>query len=104
MKALCWHGKQDVRVETVNDPEILNPRDAIIKVTSTAICGSDLHIYHGRVSIEPGFTLGHEYVGTVVAVVEEGRNPQVWRLGDDPPREPRLSANSLASARRFRRA
>ena len=47
MKALTWHGKKDVRVETVADPEIVNPHDAIIKVTSTAICGSDLHLYDG---------------------------------------------------------
>ena len=47
MRALTWHGTQDVRVETVPDPEIVNPRDAIIKVTSTAICGSDLHLYDG---------------------------------------------------------
>ncbi len=47
MRAVCWEGKYDVRVETVPDPEILNPRDAIIQVTSTAICGSDLHLYDG---------------------------------------------------------
>ena len=45
MKALCWYGKNDVRVATVPDPKILNPRDAIIKITTTAICGSDLHLY-----------------------------------------------------------
>ena len=53
MRALTWHGKHDVRVETVPDPEIVNPRDAIIKVTSTAICGSDLHLYDGVI---PGMT------------------------------------------------
>ena len=47
MKATCWHGKYDVRVDNVPDPEILNPRDAIVKITSTAICGSDLHLYNG---------------------------------------------------------
>jgi threonine dehydrogenase-like Zn-dependent dehydrogenase len=47
MKAVCWHGANDVRVDTVPDPKIINPRDAIIKITSTAICGSDLHIYDG---------------------------------------------------------
>ena len=47
MKALCWYGKEDVRVDTVPDPKILEPTDAIIKVTSTAICGSDLHLYDG---------------------------------------------------------
>ena len=49
MRALTWHGKHDVRVETVADPEIVNPRDAIIRVTSTAICGSDLHLYDGYI-------------------------------------------------------
>ncbi|UDF05319.1 alcohol dehydrogenase catalytic domain-containing protein [Asticcacaulis sp. AND118] len=47
MKALCWHGAGDVRIDTVPDPKLLDPRDAIIKVTSTAICGSDLHLYGG---------------------------------------------------------
>ena len=49
MKALCWFGKMDVRVEQVPDPQILNPRDAIIKITRTAICGSDLHLYDGYI-------------------------------------------------------
>lgn len=61
MKALVYHGKNDVRVERVNDPEILNPRDAIIKVTASAICGSDLHLVHGWVpTMEEGDILGHE--------------------------------------------
>jgi threonine dehydrogenase-like Zn-dependent dehydrogenase len=47
MRALTWHGTKDVRVETVEDPEIINPRDAIVRITSTAICGSDLHLYDG---------------------------------------------------------
>ena len=51
MRALTWHGTNDVRVDTVSDPEIINPRDAIIKITSTAICGSDLHLYDLR---QPG--------------------------------------------------
>jgi threonine dehydrogenase-like Zn-dependent dehydrogenase len=67
MKALCWHAKRDVRVENVKDPEILNPRDAIIKVTSTAICGSDLHLYNGFIpSMQSGDILGHEFMGEVV--------------------------------------
>jgi len=67
MKALAWHGKHDVRCDTVDDPEILNPRDAIIRVTSTAICGSDLHLYDGFVrSMEKGDILGHELMGEVV--------------------------------------
>ena len=69
MKANCWHGKRDVRVEQVADPAILNPGDAIIKVSSTAICGSDLHLYNGVVpTMEQGDILGHEFMGEVVEV------------------------------------
>lgn len=69
MRAVTWQGKQDVRVETLPDPEIINPRDAIIKVTSTAICGSDLHLYDGVIpSMKPGDILGHEFMGEVVEV------------------------------------
>src|SRR6187551_1885824 len=69
MKALCWFGKHDVRVEDVSDPTILNSRDAIIRITSTAICGSDLHLYNGYIpTMEPGDILGHEFMGEVVEV------------------------------------
>ncbi|MGC1396062.1 MAG: zinc-dependent alcohol dehydrogenase [Coleofasciculaceae cyanobacterium] len=75
MRALCWHGNNDVRVDTVPDPTILNPRDAIIKVTSTAICGSDLHIYDGFIpSMVAGDILGHEFMGEVVEVGSEVKN------------------------------
>lgn len=67
MRALCYHGKQDVRVDTVPDPDIVNPRDAIIQITSTAICGSDLHLYDGVIpGVLPGDVLGHEFMGKVV--------------------------------------
>jgi threonine dehydrogenase-like Zn-dependent dehydrogenase len=67
MRATCWYGKNDVRVENVPDPKILNPRDAIVKITSTAICGSDLHLYNGFVpTMEQGDILGHEFMGEVV--------------------------------------
>ena len=67
MRALTWHGKHDVRVETVPDPEIVNPRDAIVKVTSTAICGSDLHLYDAVIpGVLAGDILGHEFMGEVV--------------------------------------
>ena len=67
MRALTWHGKHDVRVENVDDPEIINPRDAIIKITSTAICGSDLHLYDGYIpTMQKGDILGHEFMGEVV--------------------------------------
>src|SRR5260370_20704155 len=69
MKACCWYGKNDVRVETVPDPKIENPRDAIIKVNLAAICGSDLHLLHGAVpSMESGDILGHEFMGEVMDV------------------------------------
>jgi threonine dehydrogenase-like Zn-dependent dehydrogenase len=69
MRALTWHGTHDVRVETVPDPEIVNPRDALIEVTSTAICGSDLHLYDGVIpGMIAGDILGHEFMGTVVDV------------------------------------
>jgi len=69
MKALVWHGKNDVLVERVPDPEIVNPRDAIIKVTTTAICGSDLHLLDGFIpTMESGDVLGHEFMGEVVDV------------------------------------
>ena len=67
MRALTWQGTKSVSVETVDDPEIINPRDAIIKVTSTAICGSDLHLYDGVIpGCKPGDVLGHEFMGEVV--------------------------------------
>lgn len=67
MRALTYHGRHDVRVDTVSDPGIVNPRDAIIKVTSTAICGSDLHLYDGVIpAVMKGDILGHEFMGEVV--------------------------------------
>lgn len=67
MRALTYHGKHDVRVDTVPDPEIVNPRDAIIEVTATAICGSDLHLYDGVIpAVMRGDILGHEFMGRVV--------------------------------------
>jgi threonine dehydrogenase-like Zn-dependent dehydrogenase len=78
MKAVCWHGNNDVRVETVPDPKLINPRDAIVKITSTAICGSDLHLYDGYVpTMQPGDIIGHEFMGEVVEVGKGVRNLQV---------------------------
>ncbi len=80
MKAVCWYGKNQVRVETVPDPAILNPRDAIVRITSTAICGSDLHLYDGYIpTMQPGDILGHEFMGEVVEVGSEIKN---LRVGD----------------------
>ncbi|WP_257455005.1 zinc-dependent alcohol dehydrogenase [Archangium lipolyticum] len=69
MKAVCWTGVNDVRVETVPDPSLLNPRDAIVKVRATTICGSDLHLYDGYIpSVLKGDILGHEFMGEIVEV------------------------------------
>jgi len=75
MKALCWQGEKSVRVEDVPDPQILNPRDAIIKLTSTAICGSDLHIYDGYIpTMQQGDILGPENMGEVVEIGSAVKN------------------------------
>lgn len=80
MRALCWYGKKDVRVVTVPDPIIVNPNDAIIKITTTAICGSDLHLYDGYIpTMEKGDILGHEFMGEVVEV---GRECRKLKVGD----------------------
>jgi threonine dehydrogenase-like Zn-dependent dehydrogenase len=80
MKAVCWNGVTTVEVEQVPDPQLINPRDAIIKVTSTAICGSDLHLYNGYIpSMKKGDILGHEFMGEVVDV---GRNVNNLKIGD----------------------
>ena len=72
MKALCWIGKSKVEIQTVDDPRILNPHDAIIKVTRTAICGSDLHLFNGFIpTMEEGDILGHEFMGIVEEVGQE---------------------------------
>src|SRR6201747_3077663 len=78
MRALCWHGKGDVRVDTVPDPEIQHPRDAIIKITSCAICGSDLHLLDGyQPTMESGDILGHENMGEVIELGSEVKNLKV---------------------------
>lgn len=78
MKALCYHGSHDIRCDTVPDPIIEEPRDAIIKVTSCAICGSDLHLYDGFIpKVETGDILGHEFMGEVVEVGRENRKLKV---------------------------
>ena len=78
MKALCWHGKNDVRYETVPDPRIEHPRDAIINVSSCAICGSDLHLFHHFIpAMESGDVMGHEFMGEVMEVGAETRELKV---------------------------
>jgi threonine dehydrogenase-like Zn-dependent dehydrogenase len=69
MRALVWHGKEDIRCDTVSDPAIQDPRDAIVKVTSCAICGSDLHLFHNFIpAMLPGDIMGHEMMGEVMEV------------------------------------
>lgn len=75
MRAVCWNGKYDVNVYDVPEPKILNPHDAIIRITTTAICGSDLHLYDGYIpTMEKGDILGHEFMGEVVEVGSAVRN------------------------------
>ncbi len=75
MKALCWHGANDVRIDNVPDPTIINPRDAIVKITSTAICGSDLHLYDGFIpTMQSGDIMGHEFMGEVVELGSQVKN------------------------------
>lgn len=80
MRAHCWYGKTTTRVEDVPEPQILNQRDAIVKISSTAICGSDLHLYNGFIpTMQKGDILGHEFMGEVVEV---GREVTNLRIGD----------------------
>ncbi len=80
MKANCWHGKEKLRVEDKPDPTIVDPTDAIVRVTLTAICGSDLHIYGGFIpTMEPGDIIGHEFMGEIVAV---GSGVKDRKVGD----------------------
>jgi threonine dehydrogenase-like Zn-dependent dehydrogenase len=80
MRANCWMGKKKVEVQTVPDPQILSQRDAIVRITSTAICGSDLHLYNGFIpTMERGDVIGHEFMGEVMEV---GRDVKNLRVGD----------------------
>ena len=67
MRALTFQAPGEVRIEEKPEPELEAVDDAVVRIEATGVCGSDLHIYHGRIRIEPGFTIGHEYVGTVIA-------------------------------------
>jgi threonine dehydrogenase-like Zn-dependent dehydrogenase len=80
MRALCWQGKHDIRCETVPDPKIEHGRDAVIKVTTCAICGSDLHLYNNFIpGMLPGDIIGHEFMGEVVEV---GKDNKKLKVGD----------------------
>jgi threonine dehydrogenase-like Zn-dependent dehydrogenase len=78
MRANCWYGKKDVRVEQVPDPKIINRRDAIVKISSTAICGSDLHLYNGFIpTMQKGDIMGHEFMGEIMEVGPDVKNRKV---------------------------
>ena len=80
MKAVSWMAPQKMQVRDVPDPKLLNQGDCIVRVTSTAICGSDLHLYNGFIPfMEPGDIMGHEFMGEVVEV---GKNVQKLKVGD----------------------
>ncbi|MGE5539121.1 MAG: zinc-dependent alcohol dehydrogenase [Gemmatimonas sp.] len=80
MKAACWYGPKNIRVSDVPEPKIINSHDAIVRITSTAICGSDLHLYNGFIPfMEPGDIIGHEFMGEVVEV---GRDVKKLKVGD----------------------
>src|SRR3954469_15534875 len=80
MRATCWHAPGVVQVDNVPDPKILNSQDAIVRITSTAICGSDLHLYDGYIpAMKPGDILGHEFMGEVVEI---GRDVKKLKKGD----------------------
>ncbi|WP_160111891.1 alcohol dehydrogenase catalytic domain-containing protein, partial [Paraburkholderia piptadeniae] len=80
MRALTWHGKKDIRCDTVPDPIIEHPRDAIVKVSSCAICGSDLHLFDGFMpGMKSGDIMGHEFMGEVVEV---GKENAALKVGD----------------------
>src|SRR5690242_5218540 len=79
MKALVYHGARDVRIDDIPDPKIETPRDVLVRITSTNICGSDLHMFEGRTDVETGKVLGHENLGEVIEV---GKAVETVRVGD----------------------
>ena len=81
MKGVVYRGPRDVRVEDVPDAKIDWPTDVLVRITSTNICGSDLHMYEGRTDLEPGMVIGHENLGQVIEVGERGQADQEGRLG-----------------------
>ena len=78
-RALVYHGKGDVRLESLPDPTPPDGRGVVVRVQHTAICGSDLHLYHGTLPVPPGYTLGHEFIGEIV---ETGRDVRSFKSGD----------------------
>jgi len=79
MNAITLHGPGDVRVESVPDPPIVDPTDAVLRITTSAVCGSDLHQYHGRVTgLDPGIVMGHKFMGVVEEVGAAVRQSSWW--------------------------
>ncbi len=98
MKAVCWMGTSKVETLNVADPQLLNPHDAIIKITRTAICGSDLHLYDGFIpTMEAGDILGHEFMGIVEEVGDRSDN---LKRGDRVVVPFTIACGSVSSARR----
>ena len=98
MRAVCWHGRHKVRVDNVPDPKILNPHDAIVRVSLTAICGSDLHLFDNFIpTMEKGDILGHEFMGEVVEVGRERSRTSRWAT--EPSSRSRSPAAGASSAR-----
>ena len=99
MKATCWHGKRDMRVDDVPDPKILNDKDAIVRITSTAICGSDLHLLDGYIpTMQAGDILGHEFMGEVVEVGKDNKKLKVATASSFRSRLPAAAVSSAAGS------
>jgi hypothetical protein len=101
MKAVCYYGKEDVRVENVLDPAILNPRDAIVKVTATAICGSDLHIYSGYIpTMQRSDVLGCWSASSEATSIHRSSSSRIERRSTTRPPSTRRSGTSATGASR----
>jgi alcohol dehydrogenase len=96
MKAITFHGVGDVRVQDVAEPKVVDPTDVVLKITTSAVCGSDLHQYHGRggALVQTGAVMGHEFMGTV-----EDLGPAVKQVRRGGPVDPRAVCRSSVRAR-----
>lgn len=96
MKAIVYHGPKDFRRESVKDPELQAPTDALVRITRSAICGSDLHLWHGLPAPESGFAVGHEFVGVIE---EAGAGVQSFNRGapSSSPAQPSSPGTGVGS-------